>query len=474
MRDLLEVSSYQIPETRVEFRSDDPAVQRVFDDCERLLKDNIKDYNGRKVLIEGSFYRNVWLETQPMGGCMYAKRNVEVALNNFLIFVRYQRRDGRFPGMIQKTDGSGVVAYYDWMQGLYFAHHALRMCDWIGEDEEYLRMIADSLEAFYGYLMRYRTGNPDGIPETWCLWDTGEDNCARFTMNGADNGCWGGEQPPVGCGLLPFRSMEYAGYCYDMADTLAKIHRKLDTGREAEWRAAAEDMRARVIRSLWDEDAGACFDRDRNGDVIPSLSHINLRCMHLGLFTQEMADTFIEKHLLDPEEFWTKLPLTSTAIHDPFFVNDRNNNWSGACQGLTWQRAIDALLNYGRHDLVVTLGKLWIENLARNGRYVQQYDPFTGEHNGTQNGYGPTMLAALEYIAMMYGAQPRDGAYWFCAAAGDDSTDYTQHIDEHTLRVIREKGYMRALLDGREIYAGDCGVRVETDKEGRVLSVTRI
>ena len=112
-----DAKSYALPRTGVEFSSSRPELKRVFDDCERLLKDNIKVYNGRRVLIEGSNYRNVWLETQPMGGEMYAKRDVEVGLNNLLIFMQYQRRDGRMPGMISDMSDRmlGVVAHYDWI-----------------------------------------------------------------------------------------------------------------------------------------------------------------------------------------------------------------------------------------------------------------------------------------------------------------------------------------------------------------------
>lgn len=86
-----DAKSYSLPRSGVEFTSSRRELKKVFDDCERLLKDNIKVYNGRRVLIEGSNYRNVWLETQPMGGEMYAKRDVGVGLNNLLIFMQYQR-----------------------------------------------------------------------------------------------------------------------------------------------------------------------------------------------------------------------------------------------------------------------------------------------------------------------------------------------------------------------------------------------
>ena len=39
----------------------------------------------RPVLVEGGGYEKIWLETQPMGGEMYALRNLEAAKNNVLL-----------------------------------------------------------------------------------------------------------------------------------------------------------------------------------------------------------------------------------------------------------------------------------------------------------------------------------------------------------------------------------------------------
>ena len=118
MRDYLLSQSYALSQNSVAFKTNDSALQYVFDECERLCRENIKEFNDYKVLIEGAKYTGVWLETQPMGGEMYAKRNLEVALNNILIFLRYQRRDGKLPGMIMfENPWRGVVPHYDWMQG---------------------------------------------------------------------------------------------------------------------------------------------------------------------------------------------------------------------------------------------------------------------------------------------------------------------------------------------------------------------
>ena len=64
------------------------------------------------------------------------------------------------------------------------------------------------------------------------------------------------------------------------------------------------------------------------------LTHNNLRCMYYGSFDQDMADRFIRCHLLNPDEFWTRVPLPSIAANDPCFTNINFNNWGGQPQGL--------------------------------------------------------------------------------------------------------------------------------------------
>lgn len=82
---------------------------------------------------------------------------------------------------------------------------------------------------------------------------------------------------------------------------------------------------------------------------------------------------------------------------------------------------------------MVRLGHIWLDNLGKQRRYVQQYDPFTGEADAGAQGYGPTMLAALEYIAMLYGVVYRGERALLCACGGRDSTSYTQRIGERTI-----------------------------------------
>ena len=173
--------------------------------------------------------------------------------------------------------------------------------------------------------------------------------------------------------MVPFASMDVMAYSFEGRATLAKIAGELGNGREECWRQRAEQVRQRLIQGLWDPSRHACFDRDRTGKRLDELIHNNLRCMWHGIFTQEMADAFIRDHLLNPAEFWTPVPLPSIAVNQPLYHNSEGNSWSGQPQGLTYQRAIRALENYGHYAEVSLLGQKLFPVLIRNGyKFSQQ------------------------------------------------------------------------------------------------------
>ena len=46
--------------TRVEFSTDDRVLQKIFDQAEEVCRKNIRDFDGRTVLVEGGGYLSMW------------------------------------------------------------------------------------------------------------------------------------------------------------------------------------------------------------------------------------------------------------------------------------------------------------------------------------------------------------------------------------------------------------------------------
>ena len=467
------------PETSVSFRCDHPVLQRLYDEAERRCLNNLRDFAGRTVLVEGGGYNKIWLETQPMGGEMYALRSLEAAMNNTLLFLEHQRADGRLPGSI-RLDGKRLVPEYNKYQGFCFPWPALNLYYLSGEDPSFLEALRDALIRFDDCLWRTRALKEDGLLRSFCVYDTGEDHALRY----GDAPCWWTEDyPPKGFQAVPMASMDVTSWSYASRDALREISLIQEREEDARfWARQARLVADSLRRELWDEQAGTLFDRDPRGDQIRVLGHSPLRCMYWGSLSPRMADRFVREHLLNPEEFWTPFPLPSTAVNDPSFRNAPENNWSGQPEGLTWQRAVQALENYGYHSLVTHLGETLIHTIASHGfRFTQQYDPFTGEPSLPSGGadpealssYGPTLLAALEYIAHRWGVHPHLNEIWFSLGSGI-SCEYEASFRGIRCEIRSDGVRAKVSLDGRLLCESACGLRVITDPHGKILRTVRI
>lgn len=455
---------------KVSFQTSDALLQKLMDTAERKSLENLKDFAGRKVLIEGGGYEKIWLETQPMGGEMYAKRDLEAGLNNNLLFMECQREDGRIPGSIAMVDGV-LTPQFNKLQGFCFPAPALNMYYLTGEDAGYLNLLYDTLERFDVYLWKVRDSDGDGCLETWCKYDTGEDHAMRY---GDAPDAWTKERPPENCREVPIASMDIMSFSYSARETLAEISRIFkDERKEQHWRRKSLEVREKIREYLWDDKRGACFDRDKNHKVMDVLIHNTLRAMYWNSLTPDMAERFVKEHLLNPEEFWTKMPLPSVAANDPLFRNVTTNNWNGQAEALTYQRAIRALENYGYDRLIPLLGRKLFEAIGEDCIFVQQYDPFTMKPSymsleGEQDAYGPAMLSVMEYAARMYGVHRERNCIFWGTVPGAECT-YSQEWGEHCFLIQNSGRSVCAFVDGKKVFEAGPNLKVVTDLRGNVL-----
>ena len=475
-----------VPETGVVFRSEDDRLMRVWNAAEEKCRRNLRDFGGDTVLVEGGGYDKIWLETQPMGGEMYALRNLEAARNNSLLFMRFQRADGRLPGSIRCADGK-PEPQFDKYQGFCFPFHALNLYYLLGRDRLWLEQLAETLARFDECLWKTRHLTGDGLLSSFCVYDTGEDNALRY---GDAPRWWEKDTPPEGFRIVPMASMDVTSWSFSARETLAEICRIRGDAAADNWAEKARAVAGSLRKGLWDRKRGALFDRDCRGNKVDILCHNTLRCMYWGSVSKGMADRFVREHLLNPSEFWTSFPLPSVSAADPAFRNAPENNWSGQPEGLTYQRAILALERYGYNRLVTELGRKLTDAVYANGcRFTQQYDPFTGkaslvrmtdhqpvaEDSGEaiQDAYGPTMLACLEYTAHRYGIHPHLGQVWFSLGSGTPY-EYEAVFYGHRYE-IRSNGQRAEIrTDGKTLGSWKCGRRVVTDENGRLLRTERI
>ena len=457
-------------ETEVTYRLGNGALQRLCGLAEARCCGNLRRFGADTVLVEGGGYEKVWLETQPMGGEMYAKRNLAVGLANQRIFMAHQRADGRLPGSV-KLEGGVPVPEYNKLQGFCFPAPALNLYYLCGGDKAYLLRLRDCLAAFDAYLWRTRACR-DGVLCSWCVCDTGEDHALRY---GDAPFWWEGETPPEGYRSVPMRSMDVTAYSFAARSALADIGVLLADGSAAGWRRGAQAVRERIGAYFWNGERGACFDRGPDATPQTTLCHNTLRLMYWGALTPGQARRFVREHLLNPDEFYTPMPLPSVAANDPLFRNVPANDWSGQPEGLTYQRAIRALENYGFLKEITLLGrKLFAALLGAGGVFPQQFDPFTGAASPTENGdYGPTALALLEYVSRLYGVHIERREVYFGLLGGMPVT-YEQRWGRRRYRLESDGAHARIFVNGAPRWGSPCGVRLVTDWDGALLRAEAI
>ena len=90
-----------------------------------------------------------------------------------------------------------------------------------------------------------------------------------------------------------------------------------------------------------------------------------------------------------------------------------------------------------------------------------------------QDAYGPTMLAALEYIAHRFGIHPHLGQAWFSLGSGMEYTYEAEFYAHHY--AVRSNGKKAEItVDQLSLGTFPCGQRMITDRAGRILQAVRI
>eukprot|EP01052_Picozoa_sp_SAG31_P013090 SAG31_NODE_780_length_12148_cov_7.369295_3_plen_918_part_00 len=477
----------------VSFHTGDASLQAVYDHAVSCEDKNVKAFlPGLDCVVEGSGYKNVWLETQPMAGAMWATRNLTQALANQLVFMRTQRDDGRLPGMVVTNNSATaenpmLTAVYcigktSLLQGDYFSSTSVDVAFFLNISDnatatEYTEELHGVLERFDDWMWTHRRSSRPGAADVlWC-------------PSAAD---WGGDGYDGYNGHpKPFISMDMMGYAHSNALALSRTSSLLGNASGVmHWNARAAKIADSLERVLWIEQKGACYDIDADGQVVDVLVHNNLRAMWHGVFSQKMADTFVAKHLRNTSEFWTTFPLPSIAADDSKFQPGLpRNSWSGPAEGLTYQRAVRALENYGYHAEITILGSKLLEAVEKTPgyRFPQQWNPLA--YNGTLAAapgpgdcYGPALLSLLEYNTYARGIKPRpaDGVLLWSDAiiAGRQSSaiTFTQTLGDHTWSLIAKSSEhtFGGFRDGKEVFRASRGVRILTDLSSTVLGAVGI
>ena len=167
------------PKTGVTFSCDDAELKKLFDAAEKTCRRNVRSYGSMRILVEGGQYNGMWLETQPMGGYMWGKRDLQVAANNFLKFIEFQPKSGHWAGKLPYRVINNIPRDHDKLQGYCWPQPSWELYHALGRDKAFLRAVYDAMVGHDAWLWKNRDADGNGCLENRGH-DTGEDGTTRF------------------------------------------------------------------------------------------------------------------------------------------------------------------------------------------------------------------------------------------------------------------------------------------------------
>ena len=364
---------------------------------------NIGDNPGPCCLISTT-YPGVWLEHAFDGVCygrlFGGEVGKQVAKNQMLLFLRNQREDGRLPFRVLdpslirgNSDHRKAVGYNQIQECVSFGRLCLEAYELCG-DRDFLQEAYERLTRWDEWLCANRMTSHQGLIELFCLFDTGHDNSARFSD--VDNQCpddYG--TVPVQGDMLPILASDLNAVFFGDRMALSDMARMLGRVDEALlWQQRAEAVRSKMFELLYDKDDAFFYDVDAKGQKRKFLSIAISNVFTEKVLTQGEFDVIYNRHMKNPEEFWTAWPFPSMAVNSECIRNHAPSNcWGYFSQALTALRCQRWMDDYGAgRDYDVLLEK-WVDRLATAQRpFTQEIDPLTGHMTDCSVYYSSAML----------------------------------------------------------------------------------
>ena len=410
---------------------DNAAIKKRYDEALAGLAANCKTVKGchSPVLFEGGCYQGIWLECAPLESLVYGKHAPDVARATHDAFFQNQREDGYLPCIVSangistaqiqmvvpiaatalETADLSAVAGSDRVApfrrkgaGLALGErgpHAAGTAVGVSA-EAFLAKAYDACSRWDGWLSRNRNTRGTGLCELFCQFDSGHDGSPRLA--GLPEAC--PDEDAAICpdaGKLPYLAPDLSATVYGGRVALATMAERLGKSDEAEmWREKAETIRRLIIKHCFDPEDECFYDVDAGGEFIRIRGDVLTRVFSEHVVDQTMFDRIYERHIKNPDSFWTPYPLPSIAAGDPAFVKRIPiNSWGGASQALTALRTPRWFYHYGKSEDHRHLMTKWVEAIVACPHFMQQINPWTGEFTESKTkDYSPAMCVLIDFV----------------------------------------------------------------------------
>ena len=373
----------------------------------RIREFHIKSFPSQEgpLFLISTTYPGVWME-HVYDGIKYAElepeAGINVAKNQTLLFIRNQKPDGHLPFNVLDRSILKSRALPAGFAGIGYSQ--IQECVSLGRlcfetykmlnDREYLAEVYAAMQRWDKWLCENRMTMGKGLIELFCLYDTGHDNSARLADIPVKCPDEDGKIP-VDVDATPMLAPDMNAVFYGDRCALAEMADELGYADQArDWREKAADVKRRMMEMLYDPKDAFFYDVDRHGNQRKFLSISISNVFQEHVLDKETADRIYQRHLKNPQEFWTEYPFPSMALSDPGCIKDRDgNSWGYYSQALTALRCARWMDFYGYGKDYDLLLEKWVKGITEaDMNFAQELDPITGEMSKSSEWYSSALL----------------------------------------------------------------------------------
>ncbi len=307
-------------------------------------------------------YVGVWQWDAYFHALAYRHVDMKLAKDQIRIVLDHQREDGMIPDAIH-DEGTVTRLNFpveaDVTKPPLLAWAAWKLYETDG-DREFLDEIYEPVVRWNNWWFEKNDVDRNGLCEYQHPFSSGLDDSPLW-----DDG-------------VPVESPDLNTYLCLQQEALGKMAEVIgEKEAAAHWRERADHMAQRMIRQMWDPNAGVFWAaRPEGRRRVNVRTPFNLLPLITGRMPPEIAAHLIA-HLTNPAEFWPRYPVPTVALDDPKF--DPQTMWRGP----TWVNInylmVEGLERCGYVDLARDLRHRTLTMMHDHNDIYEYYHPETGE-----------------------------------------------------------------------------------------------
>ena len=340
----------------------------------------------------------------------------KLARGSILNFVEHQAANGAYPG--------NIYAQLVNSEGMYHANwgRAVRDLHAVHPDDAFLGQVYPSLVRYGQFLDLER--DPEGchMYDVVNQGETGQEYMSRYQAVDPQADHWG---------AFRLKGVDATVYAYELQRALAWMAELLGHGHDAVyWAEQADATRQAVLDRMWDPTL------EMFTDVNPDSGQGTGVKAAVGFypFMTDIAGSqhvvALQRHLLNPAEFWLAYPVPATSADDAYFSpwaewkgKRHSCPWNGRVWPMTNSHVCDALAHASQHlepalqpmaaELITRFVRLmFFDGDSNRPNAFEHYNPLTGQPS-TYRGIDDYQHSWVVDLLVRYlaGIQPRaDGS----------------------------------------------------------------